>query len=123
MTMIDLLILGIGIYTIYTAIMMKKSQDLKKGWLIGNDVNMRKVRDAKGYIEYIFGKTVFVGGMTVLYGLVGIVTSYVTLSLPIDPEIVMTAVYFVVLVWFVWISVRARDTYLDGTPKKKAKEK
>lgn len=113
-TLMDILLLGIGLYTIYSAVQMKKSGDLKKGWLVGNDVDMRKVKDAKGYIQFIFGKTVFLGAMASFYALVGILTTYIDFGIPIDLEMVMTFLFGISVFWFILKSVSARKIYLDG---------
>ncbi|MCI8483707.1 MAG: hypothetical protein HFH41_05145 [Lachnospiraceae bacterium] len=90
----DVIIFIYGVYTIYSSIQMKKTRKLSN-WFIGNATT---IRDAGGYIDYIFGRTLIMGGMAVLFGIVGFVNDYVK-PVP-DVMRVLLLLFLTVCIWF-----------------------
>ncbi len=96
MELIDVVILGYGLYTIYGALKMKKTRELSR-WLIG-DQPAAGIRDAQGYIDYIYGRIIVMGVMAVVFGAIGLYSDYVS---PL-PKVMFAFVllFLTVCVWF-----------------------
>lgn len=64
----DIILLVYGGYTIYSAVVMKKTQTPSK-WLVPEQ-ELKKCRDAKGFAEAMYIKTIVFGAVLALFGLV-----------------------------------------------------
>ena len=64
----DIVLLVYGGYTVYSAFVMKKTQTPVK-WLVPEQ-ELKKCRDARGFAEAMFLKTVIFGIVVALFGLV-----------------------------------------------------
>lgn len=104
MLLMDVIILGYGIYTVYSAIMMKKTGQLGS-WLRGPGV----IRDEKGYVAFISGRTIVLGIAAVLFAIVHFVHNYVTAI----PEILSAVLllFFTVCLWFFGNMARAKQKF------------
>lgn len=103
----DVVILIYGGYTIYSALNMKRTRRLNS-FLTGSD-STSSIRDVQGYIDYIFGRILVMGGMAVIFGIVGLINDYVT---PI-PNVLraMVLLFLTVCVWF-YVSInRAKSRF------------
>lgn len=101
----DVIIFIYGVYTIYSSIQMKRTRKLSN-WFIGNAAS---IRDAEGYIDYIFGRTLIMGGMAVLFGAVGFINDYVK-PVP-DVMRVLLLLFLTVCIWF-YVSInRAKGQF------------
>ena len=96
----DVIILIYGAYTIYASVNMKRTRQLSN-WLTGSETTTA-IRDVQGYIDYIYGRTMVMGGMAVLFGIIGLINDYVT-PLPGVMQI-MVLLFLTVCVWF-YISI------------------
>lgn len=97
-SIIDIIVLGCGLYCIYSAYKMKTKGDISSSILFSNTADAVKCRDKAGYIAYMFPKMALFGVITTIYGITGLVSSYV-MNLGFGQIIVMV-VFFVVLIWF-----------------------
>lgn len=75
MTIFDVIILLYGAYTIYTALQMKKTGEPAK-WLV-NEQEIGRCKDKRGFADAIYVATVLFGAVTMLYGVVSLLNSYV----------------------------------------------
>lgn len=104
-SVIDIIVLGCGLYCLYSAYKMKTKGDISSTILFSNTADAVKCKDKAGYIAYIFPKMALFGAVTTIYGITGLVNSYV-MNLGLGQLIVM-AVFFVVLIWFAVETKRA----------------
>lgn len=72
MVLIDVFILGAGLYLLYATIRMKQTGDIKKGVLMGKNVDFNQVKDPQGYIRSMFGINLALGLTAALCGGLGI---------------------------------------------------
>lgn len=91
----NIIILAYGIYTIYAAIIMKKSQKLN-GWFLGRD--QAPIRDERGYIEFIYAKTITLGLVVIGFAAALAIHEYIHQI----PQIVkgILLLFITVSVWF-----------------------
>lgn len=67
MQIFDWVIIAYGAYTIYSAIMMKRT-GMPGNWLMGQQ-EMSKEKDLRGFVEEIYGKTILFGAAAIVYGI------------------------------------------------------
>ncbi len=91
----DIVFFLYGIYAIYAAINMKKTQQLSSFFTGGDN---SPIRDVGGYINAIYGKTIVMGAMAALFGAVGFINDYVT---PISAVMkALMLLFLTVVIWF-----------------------
>lgn len=95
----DVIFAGAGIYVLYAAFLMKTTGEIKTSFLMSKDVNLKKCKDLEGYKAFVFPKMIIFGVVTLLYGVVGIVNSYVY-PFPMAVYAVFMAIFMIVLIWF-----------------------
>lgn len=71
MSVFDVILIVYGIYTMYSAFMMKKTGVPGK-WLMGEQ-DTSKCRDLRGFVDEMTVKTVLFGASAVLYGVISTV--------------------------------------------------
>lgn len=103
----DVVIFAYGVYTIYSAINMKRTQQLSKFFIGGN--TMVPIRDVQGYIDAIYHKSLVLGAMAVLFGAVAAINDFVT-PLPMVMK-ALILLFLTVLVWFTVMVSRAKRKF------------
>ncbi len=91
----DAVIFIYGLYTIYSSLKMKKTGELSNFFTGGS---MEPIRDVHGYIDYIYGRTIVLGAVAVLFGMVGFVNDYIT-PLPMLMK-ALIVLFLTVVIWF-----------------------
>lgn len=91
----DAVIFFYGLYTVYSSIKMKQTQELSNFFTGGN---MEPIRDVHGYIDYIYGRTIVLGSVAILFGIVGFINDYLFSITNIMRA--MTVLFLTVVVWF-----------------------
>lgn len=108
--MLDVFIAFCGAYLIYSAVDMKKTGSLKQGVMVRKDADLSKADDIPGFIAYMYTKTIAAGVGTFLCGIVGVANDlYGGLGLV---QLVMTIVFFVMIVAFGIMTAKAQKKYL-----------
>lgn len=108
--MLDVFIAFCGGYLVYSAADMKKTGTLKQGVMVRKDADLSRAKDIPGFICYMYAKTIVVGIGTLLCGIVGIINDlYGGLGMV---QLVMTIVFFVMIVAFGIMTSRAQKKYL-----------
>jgi hypothetical protein len=110
--LIDGIIFACGVYLLYSAYLMKTKGELKVGWLISKNVNLDRSKDVPGYISYMYPKVLIFSICTLIYGAMGFYSTYYG-NLGII-QTVTFGVFFVVVVWFAFISTKASKKYLSA---------
>lgn len=102
----DVIILMYGLYTIYSSIMMKRTGKLS-GWFTGAGGAM--VRDARGYIGYIYGRALVMGAVAALFGVAALVNDC---TMPIHKVMqALILLFLTVCVWFYATISRAKRRF------------
>ena len=98
-TLLDIIFIGAGLYAFYAFYLMKTKNEVKTNILLSNDVDIKKCKDLKGYISFIAPRTVIFAASCTIYGVTGIINSYVVEV----PSVLYTAlmiILFIIIVWF-----------------------
>lgn len=63
----DILIALSGAYLIYVSIQMKRTGEISSA-IVGKGYDVKKAKDPKGFIEYMYVKSIVMGGVVMLSG-------------------------------------------------------
>ena len=98
-SIMDLLFAGAGLYALYAYYLLKARGEITTSILMSKDVDIRKCKDIDGYKRFVAPKILIFGTAALLYGILGLVNSYVS---PVPGALYAAAmvVFFVILVWF-----------------------
>lgn len=110
-SIMDILVLFCGAYCIYTAVLMIKTRELQKGLLISKDIDLKKIKDKEGYINFIGKKTIIFGTLIILYAGVNLFSAYV---FPLGFLLIINyTVFLIVLICFAIVMKKAHRDYLN----------
>lgn len=107
----DLLIAASGIYLIYTAIMMKRTGEIKSGVIVSKEVDVNQIKDKEGFIRYMYGKVMVIGILAVAVGAGSIINT--NLNGPAYLSLVGIGGYLAVLIFYAVASAKARKKFID----------
>ena len=110
--MLDLIVLGAGIYILYGWFALKTKGDLKSGILLPKNVDPKQCTDLKGYSDYMGPRTLILGIIAVVDGAIGLYQDYVR---PINQIVywVSFSVFLIALIWFAVCSKKALKKYFN----------
>lgn len=107
---LDLLIMGCGIYIIYWAVQMKTTNKIP-AMLVGKGFPINRAKDPEGFIKFTFPFTFATGIVLLAAGLVGALGLFVTNPLA---ETLMRIVLVIVIVSYGMVLMKAQKKYLVG---------
>lgn len=107
--LLDVIVFGCGFYILYLWYMMKFKGEIKTGFLISKDVDIKKCKDKEGYINYIAPRSLAFGVFTILYGGICLANDY--LANLGNLVFIGMAVFFVALVWFALCTRKSMKIY------------
>lgn len=98
-SIMDIIFTGAGIYALYAYVLLKTKGEITTSILMNKDVDIRKCKDIEGYKRFVAPKMLIFGIAAVLYGVLGLVNTYVS---PVPQTFYFGAmgVFFVILIWF-----------------------
>lgn len=112
--------IALGAYSFYYASFSKKSGNIKAGWIVGRDIQLKDCKDTKGFINAIYNKTLMFATVDVVGG-AGIIIGQLI------PLYVMQLICMIILVvFYFWYSSKiktAQRKYLTPSFRAKAKRK
>lgn len=109
MLILDVVIAGVGIYMIAAGLKMKKTGEISS--LVLAEEELKKCKDKKGFIAYIYWKEAVLGGVMTAVGLLGLVNELVK-ALG-NFKYIELLVFLAVFLWF-WRELgAAREKYLS----------
>ncbi len=108
---LDVIIVFYGVYNTFATVKMMKTGEIKGGWFVRSDVDLKKARDVKGYIEATKYITLTVGILITLCGLLGLYNSYVQ-ELPIAVIAVVYIILIIIVLGYGIYSTKAQKKYL-----------
>ena len=73
----DIIVLGCGVYGIYSWYMLVKKQEIKKAFLLGGDSRVEECTDFQGFADCIGSKLLIVSIAMIVFGAVSAVNDYV----------------------------------------------
>ena len=99
----------LGIYALYSFIIMKTRGEINKGFLLGRKQNYQKCTDKAEYMKKTGTALLVLGIGGVVYAVVDVIHLFVCPIQTIDDIVLL--LFFAVLVWFGWYTVKLRGKY------------
>ncbi len=107
----DIIIIFCGAYLIYAAVQMKRTGEITSSALIGKGYDPKKAKDPKGYIEYMYMKSIIMGVLVMISGALDYMNDvYWNISYF---SVGMCCVFLVVIIIYGKISMDAQKKYLS----------
>ncbi len=107
----DLLITGSGLYLIYVTVIMKTKGEITRGVIVSGNVDIERMRDKDGFIRYMYGKSLFMGILTVAAGAVNMANFY--FRGPAWVSMAAIGGYCAMLAVFAVLTIKARKKFID----------
>lgn len=107
----DVLIIICGLYMVYTAFIMKTRGKITAGIVVSKDIDVEKIRDKQGFINYMFGKVLLLGVLTAVIGVMGIISTYI--NAPSYITLIGLACFMVILIVFAVASNKAKKLFIE----------
>lgn len=108
MILFDFIILGYGLYMVYSAYQMKKTN--QPPTLIVNQADLIGARDVKSFCEAMFKPFVLFGMMAIIYGVIGLVND-MYLKTPMM-NFVSVLLFLILCFWFLREMKKNKIKYL-----------
>lgn len=112
-SMFDLFIMASGIYLVYTAVMMKKSGEIKNGIIVSKDIDINKIKDKQGFINYMYGKVLMIGALAVVVGGGSMLNT--KLNGPAYLTLIGIILYLIVFVFYAIAFSKAKKMFIDSS--------
>lgn len=109
MLILDIVITVVGIYMVAAGLKMKKTGEISS--LILAEEELKKCKDKKGFISYIYWKEALLGGVMTAVGLLGLVNEL--LKALGNFKYVELVIFLAVFFWFSRELGAAREKYLS----------
>ncbi|MDE6985318.1 MAG: hypothetical protein K2O99_12430 [Lachnospiraceae bacterium] len=107
---LDLIIMACGIYVIYWAVQMGSTNKIP-AMLVGRSFPISRAKDPDGFIRFTFPRTLAVGIVLLVSGLVGALGLFVTYPLA---ETAMRLALVAVMIGYGMVLMKAQRKYLAG---------
>ncbi|MCC8067970.1 MAG: hypothetical protein LIO94_12855 [Clostridiales bacterium] len=109
-TLIDLFVIGCGIYTVVQYILMVRTGELRQNMLLPKDIQIGKCKDTKGFIKAIGVKQLAFGIVATICGIVGLVQDVMNIY---NVYVYMTTMvlFLVFCVWYAYGSKKAIEAF------------
>lgn len=105
----DILIVFCGIYLIYTSVQMKRTGEISSA-IVGKGYDPKKAKDPKGYIDYMYPKTIIMGVAVILSGGLNYLNDRYW-EIP-NFNLIVCAVFLLLIILFSKITIDAQKKYL-----------
>lgn len=105
----DILIILCGAYLIYSSAQMKRTGEVSSA-IVGKGYDLKKARDVKGYIEYMYFKSIVMGVVVMVSGAANYLNGKY-LNIP-NFDLVVCAVFLVIIIVYSKITIDAQKKYL-----------
>ncbi len=111
MGFMDIIIMISGAYLIYVSVQMKRTGEISSSAIIGKGYDVKKAKDPKGFIDYMYMKSVIMGVLVILSGMLDYMNEMYW-DLPYF-GIIMCVVFLAIIVVYCKISMNAQKKYLS----------
>lgn len=106
----DILIMFSGAYLIYAAVQMKRTGEISSA-IVGKGCDLKKAKDPKGYIDYMYLKSIFMGVIVILSGGADYLNDKYW-SIP-NFNLIVCGVFLVIIIIYGKIAMDAQKKYLS----------
>lgn len=96
--LMDVLVIGCGVYVIYAYYLLKTKGELKEKLLLSDDIKFNKCKDKPGYINYMSPRLLIFGIVCILCGAIGVLNDY-TQFMGMGYVAVMVT-FLAIVIWF-----------------------
>ncbi|MEE0418919.1 MAG: hypothetical protein UDG86_02605 [Lachnospiraceae bacterium] len=96
--LMDMLVVGCGVYVLYAFYLMKAKGEVKESLLLSNGAKMAKCKDKNAYMAYISPRLLIFGLATIICGGLGVWNDY-TNVFGLGYLVVMV-IFLAMVVWF-----------------------
>ncbi len=109
MIIVDLLMCGCAVYILFLTLKMKKTGVIPQ-FLVSPRINLNRAKDTPGFINYMFPRLIIYSIAVFLFAAVSIAGSIFKIS----PYITVFTIvaFFVILVYYCVITIKAQNRYL-----------
>ncbi|MEY8515551.1 hypothetical protein AALC25_01235 [Lachnospiraceae bacterium 29-84] len=104
---LDVILLLYGVYTIYSSVKMKQTQQLSS-WLMGNET-AASIRDVRGYINYVYTRIIVMGAVAILFAAAGFYNDLVAQITEVIQG--MMLLFLTVTIWFYFSIRKAKQMF------------
>ncbi len=107
----DIIIMVSGAYLVYVAVQMKRTGEITSSAIIGKGYDIKKAKDPKGFIDYMYLKSIVMGVLVILSGALDYMNE-IYWNLPYF-SLIMCGVFLVAIIIYCKISMDAQKKYLS----------
>lgn len=106
----DILIALCGVYLIYTSVQMKRTGEISSA-IVGKGYDPKKAKDPKGYIDYMYPRSIIMGAVVVLSGGVNYLNDKYW-GIP-NFNLIVCGVFLLVIIVYSKMTIDAQKKYLS----------
>ena len=107
--LMDVLVIGCGVYVLYAFYLMKAKGEVKESLLLSNGAKMTKCKDKDAYMGYISPRLLIFGIATVICGALGVWNDYT--SIFGMGYLVVMVIFLAMVVWFAVVIKKSLKMY------------
>lgn len=108
MLVFDVVIILFGIYMVITSLQMKKSGKINSMVLAQEE--LKKVKDEKGFIEFLYWREILFGALVIIVGIIGVLNETI-ISIG-KAGIFEVIVFLAAFIWFQNSLAKAREKFM-----------
>lgn len=108
--LMDLIVLGCGVYILYAYYLLVVKNEIKQGVLVPQKTDTKKCKDFEGYKKFMAPKVLIFGISACASGGLGLFQDYVA---PVNAYLYfgLFVVFFAVMVWFLMSTKKAEKLF------------
>jgi len=110
----DIIVTLCGLYMAYSGVMMKAKGKINTGLVLSRNVTPDQIKDKEGYIKFMWSKLVIIGILVAASGIfnMSIVAIAGQTETVVIIELIVNAIFFVMLVVYGLIIAKAQKEYI-----------
>lgn len=110
MEILEYILLGCSVYMFVLTVKMSRTREIPS-FFVSNRVEMKKAKDKDGFIDYMVPRLYVLCASLAVFSIISIVSAYVYIDSIVI--VIINVLYFVLLVAYCILSVKAQSKYLD----------
>ncbi|MCQ2519604.1 MAG: hypothetical protein MJ107_03625 [Lachnospiraceae bacterium] len=109
MLALEVILLGCAVYMLVLTVKMNSSKEIPS-FFVSSRIKMENAHDKEGYINYMTPRMYLFCGVLIVFSLISIASKYI--FVPPVVTLVINILYFVILILYGVISVKAQNKFL-----------
>ena len=99
--LMDVLVVGAGIYFLYCWYLLWFKKEVKEGVLLSKEYPFKKCKDKEGYTRYVAPRLLVLGIVSIMVGIIGLLNDrYQFLG---SWYLLVSVAFFLIIIWFALI--------------------